>query len=230
MTKSSGSALRQFVRAMLGLSALSIGLFGLGVVRGNGWGDWYLIWNLFLAWLPLVFAYILTAQLRRKEWSSWTGIGLTLAWLLFVPNSFYIVSDLIHLHDMARQSVLFDSLTFTLFVLNGLLLGYASLYLIQQQMTKRGAGRRQTDLFAASTLLLCSFAIYLGRDLRWNSWDVLVNPAGLIFDISERLIDPLDHPDVFTTTAVFFVFLMGLYWVLSRLSEVANDKEYHRSV
>ena len=153
-----------------------------------------------------------------------------MAWLLFVPNSFYIVSDLIHLHDIARESVLFDSLTFTSFILNGLLLGYASLYLIQQQMTKRGASRRQTDMFAAGMLLLCSFAIYLGRDLRWNSWDVLVNPAGIIFDVSERLIDPLGHPDAFTTTAIFFIFLTGLYWVLSRLTNIVSIQEYRRPI
>jgi len=110
------------------------------------------------------------------------------------------------------------------------LLGYASLYLVQQQMTKRGASRRQVDAFAAVMLLICSFAIYLGRDLRWNSWDVLVNPAGIVFDISERLIDPLDHPDTFTTTAVFFVFLMGLYWVITRLSSVSSTtREYRRT-
>ena len=60
-------------------------------------------------------------------------------------------------------------------------------------------------------LLLSSFAMYLGRDLRWNSWDVLLNPAGIIFDVSERVIDPLDHPEAFTTTLMFFIFLAGLY-------------------
>jgi uncharacterized membrane protein len=229
MKRSSGGELRQFTRAMLGLSALSISLFGLGVLRGNGWSDWYLIWNLFLAWLPFVFACLLVLRLRQKEWSSWSGIGLTLAWLVFLPNSFYMVSDLIHLEDMARKSVLFDSLTFTTFVINGLLLGYASLYLIQRLMRERGASPQKTGVFAVASLLVCSFAIYLGRDLRWNSWDVVVNPAGIIFDVSERILDPLDHPDTFTTTGVFFVFLFGLYLVLAALSSLtAKDSRYAR--
>jgi uncharacterized membrane protein len=206
-----------YVRALLGLSAVSLLSFGLGVLRGNGLSDWYLIWNLFLAWVPMVLAYVLIRQLRNKAWSSWTGIGLTLAWILFLPNSFYMVSDYIHLQDMARSSVLFDALTFTLFITNGLILGYTSMYLVQAAMRERGVRRLHCELFAAALLLLCSFAIYLGRDLRWNSWDVLLSPAGIIFDVSERILDPLAHPLAFSTTFLFFVFLAGLYWVLAHM-------------
>jgi uncharacterized membrane protein len=204
---------KMYAGALAGLSLLGVTLFTIGAVRGNGTGDSYLVWNLFLAWLPLVLAYALVRQLRHKAWSSWTGIGLTLAWLLFLPNSFYMVSDYIHLEDMQRSNVLFDSLTFTVFILNGLILGYTSLYLVQAELRKR-VGRLRTELFSGAVLLLCSFAIYLGRELRWNSWDVLVSPAGIIFDISERIIDPLAHPTAFSTTAMFFVFLAGLYWAL----------------
>jgi uncharacterized membrane protein len=210
------SPLRVFVYALLGLSGLSLLLFGMGVVRGNGWDDWYLIWNLFLAWIPMALTYALIRHTRHKPWSSWTGIGLTVAWLIFLPNSFYMVSDYIHLEDMARVSVLYDALTFTCFILNGLLLGFASLYMVQSMLRTR-ISRLQNELFAASMLLLSSFAIYLGRDLRWNSWDVLLNPAGILFDVSERVIDPLGHPEAFTTTLMFFIFLAGLYWVMIHL-------------
>lgn len=202
-----------FAYALLGLSGLSIILLVLGAIRGNGMTDSYLVWNLFLAWIPLLLSYALTLLVRRQPWSSWTGIGLTLAWLLFLPNSFYMVSDYIHLEDITRTSVLYDALTFTSFIINGLILGYASLYMVQLLLRDR-ISRLQNELFAAAMLLLCSFAIYLGRDLRWNSWDVLLNPAGILFDISERVIDPLAHPEAFTTTLMFFVFLAGLYWVV----------------
>ncbi|HSX23761.1 MAG TPA: DUF1361 domain-containing protein, partial [Candidatus Saccharimonadales bacterium] len=61
---------------------------------------------------------------------------------------------------------------------------------------------------------LISFAIYLGRSLRWNTWDLLVNPAGLLFDISERVLHPLSHPQVFVTTLTFFVLLTSIYLVV----------------
>jgi len=213
MSLSKSGPVRVFMYAMLGMSALSLTLFGLGMLRGNGWTDWYLIWNLVLAWIPMLLTCALVVYTRRHAWSDWGGIGLSLAWVLFLPNSFYMVSDYIHLEDIARSSVLFDALTFTCFILNGLILGYASLYMVQSLLRTR-VSRLQKELFAGVMLFLCSFAIYLGRDLRWNSWDVLVNPAGILFDISERVIDPLGHPEAFKTTAIFFVFLAGVYWVM----------------
>jgi uncharacterized membrane protein len=202
-----------FCKALLGLSTLSLVFFMVGAVQGHSFADWYLVWNLFLAWIPFVISYALVSLLRQKLWSSWQCIGLSLAWLLFLPNSFYLVSDFIHLQDMPRNSVLFDSLVFTLFIINGLILGFASLYLIQLQLQRR-ISQLQTAAFVAAVLLSCSFAIYLGRDLRWNSWDILVSPAGIIFDISERVIRPLAHPQAFSVTLMFFAFLAGLYWVV----------------
>ena len=205
-----------FVRSLLGLSALSLLFLAVASVWNDKFSDGYLVWNLFLAWIPLGLAYGLVTLLKRQAWSSWPGIGLSLAWLLFLPNSFYMVSDFIHLEDMPRSSVLFDSLMFTLFILNGLMLGYASLYLVQRELRKR-LSRLWTGGLVAAVLLSCSFAIYLGRDLRWNSWDVLVSPAGLIFDVSERIIRPFAHPQAFGITLMFFGFLAGLHCVVWNL-------------
>jgi uncharacterized membrane protein len=202
-----------FSRALLGLSLLSLIFYVIGTAMSQNFGDWYLVWNLFLAWIPFALSYALVRSLRQRLWSSWQCIGLSLAWLLFLPNSFYLVSDFIHLQDMPRTSVLFDSLMFTLFIINGLILGFASLYLVQTQLQRR-ITRFQTMLFVGAVLLSCSFAIYLGRDLRWNSWDVLLSPAGIVFDVSERIIRPLAHPQAFSITLMFFAFLGGLYWVV----------------
>ena len=202
-----------FTLSLLGMSLLSVLMFAWGVARGEGYRDWYLLWNLLLAWIPMVLAYALVRRLRHHVWSSWSAIALTLGWLLFLPNSFYMVSDYIHLEDMARSDVLFDALVFTMFILNALILGFTSLYLVQAELRKR-LSAWQTELIAGVLLLVCSFAIYLGRELRWNSWDVLLNPAGIIFDISERILDPFGHPKTFEVTAIFFVFLGGLYWAL----------------
>lgn len=212
----SGSPLRSFVYSLLGLSCLSLGFFAVGAIDGGSLYDRYLIWNLFLAWIPLVLSCALVRLLKRQPWSSWPAISLTLAWFIFLPNSFYMVSDFIHLQDTPRTNVLFDSLMFSLFILNGLILGYTSLYLVQRELRKR-LSWLQTAAIVASVLLSCSFAIYLGRDLRWNSWDVLLSPAGILFDISERIIRPFAHPQAFSVTLMFFAFLGGLYWVVWNL-------------
>lgn len=198
----------------LGLSSLvSVLLYAYGAYRNQSLLYDYLIWNLFLAWLPLLFSYWLIKLLRTRAWSSTWPVVVSLIWLIFLPNSFYIVSDYIHLQEIARDDILFDVVMFSSFVFNGLLVGYTSLLLIHRQFRQRFSANR-SGLYIAAILLLCSFAIFLGRDLRWNSWDFILNPAGLLFDVSDRFIHPGQHPQMFLTTLSFFVLLAPLYAVI----------------
>lgn len=172
-----------------------------------------MIWNVFLAWLPLLMVFLLVKTERKRGWASWPGILLTLLWVGFLPNSFYMVTDFIHIQDIQRVSLLFDSIMFTSFILTGLLLGFTSLYLVHGELLKR-CKPRTAGLWVGGLLLLCSFAIYLGRDLRWNTWDIFFNPGGLLFDVSDQLLHPRQHIAAFTTTLTLFVFLSSIYVVV----------------
>jgi uncharacterized membrane protein len=194
-------------------SLTSIGLFAGGVVRNHSYDYWYMVWNLFLAWVPLLLIVWLLRMLRHKRWSSWQGVGLSFLWLCFLPNSFYMVTDYIHLQDVSSVDVLYDAVMLTSFVFTGLVLGYFSLYLFHIELRKR-LPAMTTSRIIGFILLLCSFAIYLGRDLRWNSWDILINPAGILFDVSDRILDPAGQPQMLVTTLSFFVLLSMLYIVL----------------
>jgi uncharacterized membrane protein len=186
---------------------------------------WFFGWNLFLAWLPLVFAGWLVVSLYTRPWLSWLPLLLTTLWLMFLPNSFYIVSDLIHLSDVDSH-LLFVSVLIESFILNGLILGYLSLYLVHIELIKRIKPRSVICLVGAA-LLVCSFAIYLGRDLRGNSWDLLVSPAGILFDISDTFIQLRTHIQAFTTTLMFFVLLTTFYIVLWRLRKLLQPQTTH---
>jgi uncharacterized membrane protein len=177
---------------------------------------WFLIWNLFLAWLPLGFAWLLVRQLKVTRWLSWQNIVLSVLWLGFLPNSFYLVSDYIHLHETGEVSLLYDIVMFTSFIFNGLVAGFMSLFLVHRELLRR-FDPRKTHAVIVGILLSCSFAIYLGRSLRWNSWDVLVNPAGLLFDVSDRVVNPGAHPQSFVTTITFFLLLSSMYYVVWEL-------------
>ena len=99
---------------------------------------------------------------------------------------------------------------FTAFIYLGLTLGFSSLYLVHLELKKRYSGLRSAGVIAV-VLLLASFAIYLGRDLRWNSWDILTNPAGLLFDISDRLLVPSGYGSIAITVLSFFALLASMY-------------------
>ncbi len=208
----------------LGLSsATSVVLYLFGVWREHSSIFWFLNWNLALAWLPLLFALWLANYLKKNPWVSWPGAGLTLLWLGFLPNSFYIISDLMHLNSIITNNPLYFAVLIFSFSFNGLMLGFLSLFIIHKELLKR------LDLLAAhawvsSVLLLCSFAVYLGRYLRWSTWDILLNPAGVVFDVSDRIINPLSYHQTFQVTALFFVLLGSMYFVLWELIRAIRTK------
>lgn len=192
-------------------SAASCGLFIARALRYQSLELWFLNWNLLLSWLPLLFAWLLVARLKNHRWLNWPSIAFTLLWLGFLPNSFYLASDLIHVQYSSSVTLLFDIVMLLSFTISGLMLGYLSLYMVHVQLLKRLAADTAHTIIAG-VLLLCGFAIYIGRYLRWNTWDVLVNPAGLLFDVSDRLINPAAHEITFRTVAVFFILLASTYY------------------
>ncbi|HJQ09176.1 MAG TPA: DUF1361 domain-containing protein [Candidatus Saccharimonadales bacterium] len=209
----------------LGFSSLvSAGLFFVGAWANNSLEFIYLIWNLFLAWIPVLLVLWLERTLRRKLWSSWEAMTATILWVGFLPNSFYIISDYIHLQEVPRVDLLFDVVMFTAFVLNGLILGYVSLFVVHTELLRR-LSTKVSALLVAFTLLVASFAIYIGRDLRWNTWDVLLNPASLLFDVSDRLLNPAAHPQIFTTTVSFFVLLGSIYVALCYVARMVCQQK-----
>lgn len=201
----------QLSGTLLLASLTSLGLFAGGAIRNGDLGYSYMLWNLFLAWIPLLLIVWLIRMLKHKRWSSWQGIALSVAWLGFLPNSFYMISDYIHLEDTPSVDVLYDAVMLTSFVITGLMLGYISLYLFHAELQKRLPPSNSTTVINL-VLLLSAFAIYLGRDLRWNTWDLFVNPAGILFDVSDRLINAHEYPQMFVTVISFYALLAMVYY------------------
>lgn len=208
-----GPARKQFMVALMLSTLASLGLFLYGAWRNHSLGYGYLAWNLFLAWLPLLLTLRLSAVLRHKPWSSWEGLITSFLWLILLPNSFYMISDFIHLQDAPRVDILFDTIMLTAFIYTGVALGFSSLYMLHAQMKKRVSAREAYG-YVAGILLICSSAIYVGRDLRWNSWDIFTNPGGVLFDISDRLQHPASYPQMLVIIVAFFVLLASMYGLL----------------
>ena len=173
----------------------------------------FLLFNLMLAWAPLLFIIILRRILIKHPWISWQGILVSFLWLAFLPNSFYLFSDLMHLQNFHSVDVLFDIVMILMFAINGLIVGMISLYWFHKELIKR-LGNNKSIFIVAGVILSASFAIYLGRYLRWNSWDVLLNPLTLLFDISNPVFEPKTQTQAFSTTLAFFGFIGSCYLIL----------------
>lgn len=211
------------VNALLISNLVSIVLFVMRVTATHSTTYWFLFWNLLLAWVPLIFVLMLRSELKRKSWKEPLPVIYTLLWLGFLPNSFYLMSDLIHLQNSEPTRVLFDAVLFLSFIWNGLVAGMLSIIWVHHALLRR-LGRATAAGVVSVVLLLTSFAIYLGRNLRWNTWDVLINPAGILFDVSERVINPFSHPQVLLTTVTFFMLLGSMYMVVWQIYRAFSHK------
>lgn len=212
-------------------NGVSLLLFMFRIVGAGNIDYWFMFWNLILAWIPVGVSWYLVKYLNQKSWREPTAVGLTLVWLAFLPNSFYMISDLVHLQQTGDIGILFDVVLFMSFIWNGLLAGFISLILVHRALIKRVSMLRAHSLIA-TILLANSFAIYLGRSLRWNSWDVLTNPGGLLFDVSERVINPFTYPQALVTTSTFFLLLGSMYlviWLFAQTIPVPVKKQRRNS-
>lgn len=209
----------------LGVSSLaSVGLWLVGAWSNhNNYAFSYLPWNLMLAWAALLVAIWLEQLLHTRAWSSWYALAVTVLWLTMLPNTFYMISDFVHIQDLSRVDLLYDVVMFFSFIFNGVLLGFLSLFIVHFELLKR-ATERGAHTSVGIILFVASFAIYIGRELRWNTWDILTNPASLLIDVSDRVLNPREHPQVFTTTISFFVLLGSLYLVLWHITKLARQQ------
>ncbi len=209
------NSLKQTVLVFLALSTVSI--LGVGMVGARFWrtGDLvfvFLVWNLFLAWIPVGLAGIAAALSNRPIAQAICGAW----WLLFFPNAPYLVTDLMHLSHLGGHLLWYDTLMFTTFALTGLVLGYVSLRLMQG-MVARYLGVMGSWAFVVGALLLSSYGIYVGRFLRWNSWDLFVSPLSLARDMAGSLLE-LRTITVTLSLANLFIGTYAVLVALPRLS------------
>lgn len=165
----------------------------------------FMLWNLFLAALPLVFAWFLTHTQRFSR-----AIPLLAIWLLFFPNAPYVLTDLIHLRPQAGIPLWYDLLMLLAFALTSLWIGFHSLHLVHQWIAMH-VSVSMGWLVVLGVMPLIGFGIYLGRVLRWNSWDIISNPFSLLRDIASLALHPFAHRDVWLFTFGFGLLLMFAY-------------------
>lgn len=193
-------------------------LIARGIYVGELIGT-FLVWNLFLAWLPLLFA---AAAIWAGRRSLLLALAPALAWLIFLPNSPYLVTDLMHLAYDGRVPVLFDTVMLFSFALCGLAMGLVSLRWMQSAVARRW-GRWLGWGFVLAALSAASFGIYLGRYVRWNSWDLFTQPSVLLQDILTRLANPIQHWHTWAMTALFAGLLVFTYWLLTELGRAGTS-------
>ncbi|MCL2445289.1 MAG: DUF1361 domain-containing protein [Oscillospiraceae bacterium] len=186
---------RIFIVLGVGTALLQIVLFATSFRYGWGW----MPWNMFLAWLPLVFACgVLRGADSPKRVRRVLGWICWPLWLLFYPNAPYLLTSLLHLNDVnfvasrnnqwvflftTDPAAWFSLLLMIAGVGMGVLFGFVSLAMLQRQVARR-LGTLWSWLLVLVTSLLSGWAIWMGRGaLRLNSWDLFTRPLHTLGEI-----------------------------------------------
>ena len=180
----------------------------------------FYVWNTFLAILPLLFS----RQLIRIDRINTKAILLLACWLQFFPNAPYMITDLFHFTIKPPIPQWFDLLIVTSAAWNGLLLGIISLMQVEQFLS-----RHLKDIWVKSIVvicfILCGYGVYIGRYLRFNTWDTVARPKVIFPTLAAHIFFPFDHVKIWAFSVLFGGMFGIVYYTLKQLKKSAPLSE-----
>lgn len=194
--------------SLLSSFALAVLLFRFHEAGSNNFN--FLLWNLFLAWIP----FLLTIGLDRTKYKVIVLVKILL-WLLFLPNAPYLITDMLHLHPRMEAPYWLDTFILFVFAMNGILLFYASTRAVWNYI-------RSVHPYLALVLMpvcfaLCGYGVYMGRWLRFNSWDAVHHPFRLTNALVAHTFNPVHTLLIVQVTLLFSGLLYFIYRALQSL-------------
>lgn len=206
--------------AFVSAAAMTLLLFRILLLN---WNFIFLAWNLFLAWVPLIFIKLVWEKEARKQLPFGILMAYLMIWLLFFPNAPYIITDLKHLQGASENTIWYDALMIFTFSVAGFLTGLYSIRIVHRIITRRW-NERLAWLAILMSMVMSGFGIFLGRYGRWNSWDIITQPGALARGIFKSLQDPM----AIKHTLTFSFVLMLLYFAFHIFAELKQNERTHR--
>ena len=211
---SSHTSLERPTKGLIYLTSLCMAFICIRVVAKGDVRYVFLVWNIFLAWTPFWLAHL--AEITNNKALK---AGLLCVWLLFFPNSPYIITDLLHLRNYQQNIAWFDTILIFMFALTGLVLGLFALKKVHK-IIEFYVGNAFSWLSIGFICFISGFGIYLGRYCRLNSWDLFQNPFWLI----ARVLRQFENPLSYQVTCLFGVVLLSLYGIFHYFG-APNEKQ-----
>ena len=192
-------------------------LYGIRVANTQTLMYGFLLWNLFLACLPLLLSLVIMVTLPIREHKVKLVTALFI-WLLLLPNSFYLITDFEHINRFPTVPFWFDLILLSSFALTGMYAGLLSLVQIENIICSHFSPKLKVP-FVITILYLSGFGVYLGRYYRFNSWDVLQEPIALL----RGILKGVTATDAQNFTVGFGTFLLVLYFVTTSFHSKVNN-------
>ncbi len=176
-------------------------------------------WNTFLAVIP----YVASTQILKWKKINFSALLVLTVWLLFFPNAPYLITDILHYEERPPVPFWFDILLVMSATWNGLILGIVSLINIELFLAKH-LKPIWVNVCVFFSLLLCSYGVFIGRFLRFNSWDIVTDPAYLAYTSAHHILLPQRYPKLWVFTLLFAVLLTIIYFTLKKIPQTVNRK------
>jgi len=206
--------------ALFAATLLACALLAVRVLRTQSIAYAFLPYNLALAWIPAAMETLTRRLLRAR---SPLALPAGLAWWLFFPNAFYLVTDFVHLHARSGVPSWYDVALVAAFAWCGTLLAIVSMARIHGLVRNR-RGACAGWLFALFSCLSAGFGIWLGRVQRWNSWDAALHPELVARDALHALAHPRSEPTAWGVTLAFGGLLAVVYLPFATLRGHASAR------
>jgi uncharacterized membrane protein len=199
----------------------SVALLFIKIILSGHLTHVFLAWNLFLAFVPFFISRWMTAHQRALK-SKIKLVALVFFWIIFMPNSFYIVTDLFHLNNFDNKHSWFDLTLILSFSWNGILFGVLSIQKMEMLLKKR-LDKSISFLALCAVMWLNAFGIYIGRYLRFNSWDIFINPFSFLSEIGNLIFNPYDYKYAWVMSVCFAGFIIIIYYTVKKLNDASKN-------
>lgn len=215
--------MRRFLPAEQIDKALTLSiLFSLALIAGRiiytgHFSYLFMVWNLFLGFLP----YLITKAISREPRLINSRVKFIIAfllWLFWMPNSFYIITDLFHLGSTPNMPRWYDLALILSCAWNGVIMGVLSVRQMEKIWHVRVPQVREW-WFMAPVMFLNAWGVYIGRFLRFNTWDIISNPFVLMADIFEMVLHPVENRIAWSMVLCYAVMMGIMYVTLKQLSK-----------
>ena len=193
----------------------SVGLMAFRILYTGHLLFAFLVWNLFLAFVP----YLISKKMEEKSLTGrWKFFAGAFVWMLFIPNTFYIITDLFHLDMNEMVPQWFDLALLLSFAWSGILFGILSVRQMEK-LFEKNFNKKFDLLFLLPVMALNGLGVYVGRYLRFNSWDVITNPLQLIQDIVYLFIHPIRNRFDWSMIICYTMLLTLIYLTIKKLGK-----------
>jgi len=176
-------------------------------------------WNTFLAAIP----YLMSTQLLKLRKMSFVAILFLSIWLLFFPNAPYMITDLFHYEERPEVPYWYDLMVVITGAWNGLILGLVSLMNVEIFLA-RHLKQVWVKVCVVVSLLLCGYGVFIGRYLRFNSWDIVTDPAYIAYSSAKHVLRWQQYQKLWVFTILFSVLLGIIYFTLKNLPHSPRQK------